>query len=315
MTLFSIVVPVYNIEDYIRRCIESIIIQNFDDYEVLLVNDGSTDDSLSICQEYAEKYKQFSVLTKENGGLSDARNYGIAHAVGKYIVFLDGDDTLEEYALEKLANLIKINQCPSVVLYSANRIKNGRSSVFRHIPFNGVITGSEYLKLKKHNCNYRYEAWLFSIKKDFVKNERLLFKKGLLHEDIPWFFEVMLKADSVAYSDIIFYNYYIRQNSISTKKNKLKNYYDIRLSCAEISHLVKSEVDKRLKKCVEDSLAEIYMNSILVLSPEELSCIEKHGRDFLICKAHKPKTIAKAAIYLISPVIFYKMMKRRQGGV
>ena len=100
--LISVIVPVYNVEQYLRQCIDSILNQTYQEIEVLLINDGSTDASDEICREYAERDSRIRYFVKENGGLSDARNYALDRAEGEYVTFVDSDDFLMEQALEKL---------------------------------------------------------------------------------------------------------------------------------------------------------------------------------------------------------------------
>ena len=100
MPVFSVIIPVYKVEKYISRCIESVLKQSFSDFELLLVNDGSPDKSGIICDEYAKKDQRIKVFHKENGGVSSARNIGIKNACGKYIVFIDSDDEVERNYLE-----------------------------------------------------------------------------------------------------------------------------------------------------------------------------------------------------------------------
>ena len=101
--LISVIIPVYNVEDYLHYAIESLEKQTYKNFEIILVNDGSTDDSGKLCDKYSEKYSNVRVFHKENGGLSDARNFGVQKAEGEFITFLDPDDYLEAYSLELLA--------------------------------------------------------------------------------------------------------------------------------------------------------------------------------------------------------------------
>ena len=105
--LISIIVPVYNVEKYLARCLESILEQTYKDLEVILVDDGSTDASPQICDQYAEKDKRIRVVHKKNGGLSDARNYGMRIMRGNYVVFIDSDDLIHKQAVELLYQNIK----------------------------------------------------------------------------------------------------------------------------------------------------------------------------------------------------------------
>ena len=102
--LISVIIPVYNVENYLRECLDSVLAQTYSNYEVLLIDDGSTDSSFDICCEYCDKDKRFKVYQKENGGASSARNYGLDCAAGEYLYFLDSDDYLKPIALEKMAS-------------------------------------------------------------------------------------------------------------------------------------------------------------------------------------------------------------------
>ena len=118
--LISIIVPVYNVEEYLKQCLDSILEQTFSDYEVILVNDGSTDNSGLICQEYAEKDSRIRYFEKENGGLSDARNYGIEQAQGEYLTFVDSDDFLDKMHLNVLYTALVSNNVDISIVNYAN---------------------------------------------------------------------------------------------------------------------------------------------------------------------------------------------------
>ena len=127
--MISIIVPVYNTEKYLHRCIDSILAQTFTDFELLLINDGSKDNSGKICDEYAAKDSRVRVFHKENGGVSSARNLGLNEAQGKWIYFVDSDDTLQLYALQELVNWINNDKIDLIMagyyVYDENeRIKN-----------------------------------------------------------------------------------------------------------------------------------------------------------------------------------------------
>ena len=118
--LISIIVPVYNVENYLRMCLDSIMSQTYQNFECLLINDGSPDNSADICREYVSKDSRFRYFEKENGGLSDARNYGIRQSKGSYLTFVDSDDWLDSYYIETLYDImIKHNADVSVACYGA----------------------------------------------------------------------------------------------------------------------------------------------------------------------------------------------------
>ena len=128
---FSIVIPVYNVAPYLRECVDSVLAQNSTDYEIILVDDGSTDNSPAICDEYAEKYSQIKVIHKTNGGLSDARNFGIKKAQGDYLMFLDSDDFWNrENVLLDLHNIIKENN-PDLIIHELSSFYNSEKIILR----------------------------------------------------------------------------------------------------------------------------------------------------------------------------------------
>ena len=116
--LISVIIPVYNVENYLRECIESVLNQTFRDFEVILVDDGSTDSSGDICDEYVEKDERVTVIHQKNGGLSVARNTGLSEANGKYVYFLDSDDYISENALATLLNIAE-NDSSDIVFFDA----------------------------------------------------------------------------------------------------------------------------------------------------------------------------------------------------
>lgn len=134
--IFSIVIPVYNIQDYLFNCIESILEQDFESYEVVIVNDGSTDKSGEICDYFADICDKVKVIHKNNGGLSDARNHGVAISKGKYLIFVDGDDYCKRNFLSNLFNVINNNNDPDIILCNGFfQFEDGKTQSI-HKPFN-----------------------------------------------------------------------------------------------------------------------------------------------------------------------------------
>lgn len=141
--LVSVVIPIYNVEKYLRKCIETVIDQTYTNIEIILVNDGSTDNSLQICNQFKEKDKRIKVINKKNGGLSDARNVGIKNAQGKYICFIDSDDFISEKYIEELHNLIVENKAQIAVCGFENVNEFGKSISKKEI-ISQVISGKKY---------------------------------------------------------------------------------------------------------------------------------------------------------------------------
>jgi glycosyltransferase involved in cell wall biosynthesis len=219
MPIISIIVPIYNVEKYIHRCLDSVIVQTFTDYECILVDDGSPDNCPAICDEYAVKDTQFSVIHKENGGLSDARNVGIQAAIGEYIVLLDSDDLFA--ANDALQNLVKvIQQTRAPVVFNSNLttvIQENYSSYDGFEKHGNNYAPDIFYKEIMHSRKILLAGWLFTVKRDFLLQYNLLFKKGILHEDEHWMPRVICAAEYIAINHNLFYSYRKeREGSIMT---------------------------------------------------------------------------------------------------
>lgn len=217
MEKITVIVPVYNVELYLRDCIDSIINQTYTNLEIILVNDGSTDTSLNICEEYASKNKNIKIINKENGGLSDARNYGLEKATGKYIMFVDSDDFLTPNSCELLYNAIKEHD---VEFVSANFLFTNNKGVPWKEPMFSEKFQSRYLNIDEYLYSFyliNSTVWNKIFKKDFLDKNRLKFKVGLLAEDAVFTTLAFLKAKETYYLKDIVYNYRQRE----TKKDNL----------------------------------------------------------------------------------------------
>lgn len=228
----SIVVPIYNVENYLRECLESLYnIKNIKK-EIILVNDGSTDGSLKIIKQFEEKYPSITkVVDKKNGGLSDARNAGAKLAKGDYIYFIDSDDFVDSLKLEEVffegkqrnADVIKGN---GVYLKKDKMVKSFEEGI---IP-DGFYEGREMIKLLHKSKIIRAEVWLSIYKSEFLKKNNITFEKGLIYEDMIFSYKVWLYSNKIFYKDIKFYYYRLREGSIMSSglnkekfKHKLKN--------------------------------------------------------------------------------------------
>lgn len=216
MKQVSIIIPIYNVEKYLKQCLDSLYPQTTPSMEVILVNDGSTDKSLEICKEYKEKYPSTIIINKENGGLSDARNTGTAIATGKYIYYLDSDDWLAPDALEQLYNFAEEHQCEVVQgnffyayndhLLLDNRYIKEEQSVF-------ILSRKKAMKELIKNEYIKNFAWgklyLTSIAKKYP------FKKGAYFEDAFWQHHIINEVNRYGVLPTPLYYYRQRENSIS----------------------------------------------------------------------------------------------------
>ncbi|MGI2294936.1 glycosyltransferase family 2 protein [Paenibacillus sp. GXUN7292] len=227
---FSIVVPVYNVEKYLEDCFQSIIDQRFDDYEILFINDGSTDSSGELCDNVCRKVGNAITLHKTNGGLSDARNVGITAARGEYIILLDSDDLLNSKALETLYELIVSNKNPDVVV---NRIKffsdDPKSSEECKYMFSEDLKELSIAETFQHLIkldDYVPGAWTLVTKRSHIIDNDLYFVKGLLHEDEQWTPRTILKASSLAFNNNCLYLYRQGRNGSITQIKNVKREMD-----------------------------------------------------------------------------------------
>lgn len=211
MPKVSIIVPIYNVENYLETCIESLINQTLKDIEIILVNDGSTDNSINIAKKYAEKYPEKIIyLEKENGGLGDARNYGMPYAKGEYIAFLDSDDYVEkdmyetmlEKALEENSDMV---ECDFWWEYP-NRKKQDI----------GVLYEGKHEALVKA----RVVAWNKLIRKDIVDKYKIQFPKRYKYEDVEFFYKLNPYLNKISFVKKPFIHYIQRDNSLSNSQNE-----------------------------------------------------------------------------------------------
>lgn len=219
--LVSVIIPVYNVEKYLKRCIESITNQTYKNIEIILVNDGSTDNSYRICQEFSEKDTRIVLLNKQNGGLSDARNYGIKNANGEYLSFVDSDDYIDTTMLEKMYKLAKKENLDLVVCNTINIDDTGNSIEINSNYNYSDDTIKNYLLSPPMACIRIY-------KKELFKN--IKFKKGIYYEDLELTPKLVKYTKKIGFIDEGLYYYYQRIGSIMKQKkfnNKLLDIFDV----------------------------------------------------------------------------------------
>ena len=203
----SIVIPIYNVANYLEQCLDSVVEENHFEGEVVCVNDGSTDASPDILERYAAKYNNIKVVNQKNQGLSSARNTGIEHATGDYILFLDSDDYLLPEAIKHVQKAIDAH--PKVDVVCCNVLSDGIDLHFPKYMQFADGTGVEfcdYFYSKRHFA-YLSEAWHYVCRREFLQQNDIQFKYGYLHEDEDFSPRILLKAQNVALmpEPIIFY--------------------------------------------------------------------------------------------------------------
>ena len=217
----SIVVPVYNVEQYLHKCVDSILNQTFRDYELILVDDGSTDGSSRICDDYKKIDERIRVFHKENGGLSDARNYGLDHSNGEYIAFVDSDDWIDSVMYESMMNSIIDNDADISVC--GHRVVTVDGRVEETVVFDEpvLLTGIEATKEILKDERMPSFAWNKLYKRSLFKDIR--FPHGRIYEDIAVIYRYFDMAKRVYVLNEVYYNYLRRPGSIclfQTKDNE-----------------------------------------------------------------------------------------------
>ena len=207
----SVIVPVYNVEKYIERCLNTLVNQTLESIEIIIVNDGSTDNSKNIIQKFVDKYPQKIVyLEKENGGLSDARNFGIPYAKGEYIAFLDSDDYVELNMYEDMYKIAKdeesdMVECDFIWEYP-NRVR--------------IDTGEIYNGKHEMLEKVRVVAWNKLIKRTILEQTKVIFPKGYRYEDVEFTYKLLPYLEKVSFLKKPCVHYIQRDNSISNTQNE-----------------------------------------------------------------------------------------------
>ena len=220
--MISIIVPVYKVEEYLNRCIQSILNQTYKEFELILVDDGSPDHCPELCDEWAKRDRRIKVMHKENGGLSDARNAGIEIAVGEFVAFVDSDDWISVSYLELLMRAMQENDCEIVECETVRTTgKNAMTDTeVTDIGKAVVFRTEEALKLLiQDDCFHQY-VWNKLYKRSVIQD--ILFEKGKTNEDEFWTYQIFGNAKKICKIDVPLYFYFQRSTSIMGTRYSLK---------------------------------------------------------------------------------------------
>ncbi len=226
----SVIIPVYNAEKYLRECLDSVVNQTLRDIEIICVNDGSTDNSAAILQEYTKADSRITIIGQENQGLSAARNCGMRCAHGKYIYFLDSDDYIEKEALEILVRLAEDHDADSVhfatrPFYESEELHrtNNLDGYFDMKDFSGIYSGPEYIRTAREKYVYTAPVWMVLWRRALLSDNGFEFINGIIHEDEPFTFLADLASKRIVALPTVFHHYRIRSNSLKTSHVTHKN--------------------------------------------------------------------------------------------
>ncbi|MBO5349929.1 MAG: glycosyltransferase family 2 protein [Clostridia bacterium] len=220
MTKVSVIVPIYNVEKYLKKCLDSLVGQTLKDIEILAINDGSPDNSQKIVDEYVKKYDNIKSYIKENGGQSDARNFGLEKAKGDYIVFVDADDWIDKNFLKVMYENAKTHNSDIVICDFEEIYENGVTKIKKEIDKNIEDIQKAYMIAMPGFCNKM-------LKKDFLRKIDFKFFNGIFYEDLAIYPIVAAKTNNISYVNKALYKYRIRQGSTMNQQKNTKRLLDI----------------------------------------------------------------------------------------
>ncbi|MDE6345171.1 MAG: glycosyltransferase [Muribaculaceae bacterium] len=214
MKKLSIIVPVYNVEQWLHRCLESLFVQDMseDDFEVLIINDGSTDNSLLIADKFASLHTNIRVISRENGGLSAARNTGLTHARGKYVWFVDSDDFIEPNSIKHPLEYAEDNQLDVMCFFFQLAHEDGTIQTRLYSPRHSgeILSGPDFVSY----TGFVMSPWAAMYRREYLNGYGLRFMEGILHEDEEFSPRAQFLARRIAHLPDVVYNYFQRSGSI-----------------------------------------------------------------------------------------------------
>lgn len=305
MIRFSVIIPVYNVAAYLENCVDSLLHQQkMEGYlEILLVDDGSTDESGQICDRLAEEHPAVKVVHKENGGLSSARNTGIQHAVGEYVLFVDSDDYVEGNLCQELEKALNQYGETDAICFGGIEDDGVHPSPMRRVPVEDTVCtvdGREFLKKQYRDQNLNVEACLYCYRRQFLLDQNLTFKEGILHEDVEFTPRALMRCGQVLEIPGDYYHYMVRDNSISTQKDKTKNIKDLFGTLAEQVRMAERQPDPELERWMKNGVLDSYLNMVQTARMYQKKYRPLLKKRFLLGKAATRRNKLRAALCFVS---------------
>lgn len=224
---FSIIIPVYNVEKYIEKCLISVLNQNYSNYEIIVVNDGSKDKSGEICDEYAKKHDKITVIHIDNGGVSNARNVGLERATGEYVWFVDSDDYIESNSLETIASHIENNNTLDLLIFNAiiaNEAGNKVGEITSDLPCEQAFNFETHRELVFTNTS----LWNRIYRMDIIREKRIFFEPNItIAEDLLFNYKYLLECQNIFFVKDTLYYYIQRKNSAMSGAGKNKDVQNV----------------------------------------------------------------------------------------
>lgn len=312
MYFFSIIIPIFNVEKYLSECIDSVLKQE-EKCEIILIDDGSKDNSGEIADLYAENHSNVIVVHQENKGLSAARNEGIKNANGKFIIFLDSDDLLVQGSLKKIRDLIE--EHPGAEIYFGNIIKRNSCKFDTRIKKDNLIPNHFYAGKEAIYEELQFKGKFMAMapsgiyERVYLKLNKFCFRVGVLHEDEEWMPRVELLAKRIMYFNVDFYIYRIREGSITTQLGKERNAKDLRTICEELREIYSDINEKDIKKHLECYLAKLYIHATSILIRIKDDC--NIDKSYVSRKWITKKDLIRFTIFNISPYFYAHFIDKK----
>ena len=280
--LISVIIPIYNVEKYLKKCLDSIIQQTFKDIEIICVNDGSTDNSQIIIDEYKQKDKRITNILKKNGGLSSARNAGIDIARGKYISFVDPDDYIDIDAYAKVVKEFNRDKNIDVVSFGYEIINEEGSCLEKKKVHSEIICGIHNISDKLIK-NIFISAWSYVFKSSIINNNSLRFPIGLLYEDNFFTPLYLIFSNKISILPNYFYKYLVRNNSITaiTKHKKGRAIHFILVCEAVLNYLNERKLFNKKNKIFFDLFYRVLESAISNAHEDEKEEIYAKAKNIL----------------------------------
>lgn len=302
----SIIVPVYNVEHELSRCVDSILNQSYSNIEVILVDDGSTDRCPSICDAFVMKDRRVRVIHKPNGGLSSARNAGLREASGEWILYVDSDDYILNDSCERLIAVGAKYDCDIVSADAIREFNGGREYMVHGSLADGKCYPSRDFIIKTVKpCEWYAPAWLNLYKRSFLIENNLFFVEGLLHEDMEMQPRVFLAAKTVAYCAYPFYRYVDRASSIMNASKVDERVTAMEWIYSNWKSKFEAIVDGELARALNGHLAKCYLHSCCEFG--HVLTVAGITNVYLLNSSLNAKEFIKAIFFAIVPSIYIKV--------
>ena len=303
---YSVIIPVYNVEKYIDRCLKSIISQNYDDLEIIVIDNGSTDSSGSICDTYASEYSNISVYHIENHGVSAARNFGLAKAQGEFICFVDADDYLVGNLFSNMENQLDSGLDLLVFSYY-NSLEKNLSETTRSakiLPIEGKKDRNQFIALFTglFLSDMMYTVWNKIYRREFLEEHRIMFEQYELGEDVRFNLNVFECVHTISFSKTCYYVYVSgRTDSAMGQYNPYRMSYQLE-ELEKVDQLM-TGWDIHDDQFIDQIKARILMSSIQNISNQKMSLSKKRHYVEVLCRNQEMIALLKKATSPLHPLV------------